>query len=69
LLHAVWRRARTRGARTLLGELVPSKKNAVAAGFFAETGFAPIEGEAQRWRLDLTGEPPVSDLFEVIEEA
>jgi FkbH-like protein len=68
LLQAVCRRARRAGAHTLLGEFIPTKKNAVAAGFFAETGFAPLDGRAGWWRLDLRAEPAPVTLFEVLEE-
>jgi len=75
LIHAVARRARGHGAPSLLGEFIPSKKNAVAAQLFAETGFTPIEppadaldGRAGWWRLALDRDPPPSELYEVIEQ-
>ena len=66
LLHAIVRRARQRGARTLLGEFIPTKKNAPAAGFFADAGFARDPRPAW-WRLDLAAVGDAPPLFEVIE--
>jgi FkbH-like protein len=68
LLGAIARRARDGGASVLLGEFIPTKKNAPAAGFFADTGFAPIEGRPGWWRLDLAQLAEGPRLFEVIFE-
>ena len=65
LLHAIARGARDAGARALLGEFIPTKKNAPAAGFFADTGFAPIDGRPGWWRLDLASLADAPRLFEV----
>ena len=66
LLHAIARRARQRGARTLLGEFIPTKKNAPAVGFFADAGFAR-DARPAWWRLDLAAEADAALPFEVIE--
>ena len=68
LLHAVAARARRAGAEQLLGEFIPTKKNAVAAGFFADAGFAPVADRANWWRLELTADLAPPNLFEIIEE-
>jgi len=75
LLGAVARRAHAAGARTLIGEFIPSKKNAPAAGFYREEGFTPQAGaepgaHPARWHLalsDRAASAPLSDLFEVLE--
>jgi FkbH-like protein len=68
LLRAVADRAGARGARRLLGEYVPSKKNGIAAGFLASCGFTSVPGRAGWWQLDLSaGRPPSPGWFEVVE--
>jgi FkbH-like protein len=69
LLHAVATRARRAGATELLGEFIPTKKNAVAAGFFAAAGFSPIADRANWWRLELAADAVPPNLFEIIEES
>jgi predicted enzyme involved in methoxymalonyl-ACP biosynthesis len=66
LLHAIVRRARQLGAHTLFGEFIPTKKNAPAASFFADAGFAR-DARPAWWRLDLTAVADAPPLFEVIE--
>jgi FkbH-like protein len=66
LLDAIARRARRRGARALLGEFIPTRKNAPAAGFLAEAGFAR-DDRPDRWRLDLADDRATPPPFEVIE--
>ena len=46
LVRSVARRARENGASVLLGEFIPSKKNAPAARLFEDAGFAPLDGTA-----------------------
>jgi FkbH-like protein len=49
--------ARVRGFRTLEGDFIPTKKNAPAAGFFADHGFTRVGGSdtgASTWRLPLS---------------
>jgi FkbH-like protein len=70
LLGTLARRARAAGVHQLIGEFIPTKKNAPAAGFYRDAGFAPVDGEPGRWRLALTEDctalaPP--QLFEVLE--
>jgi len=68
LLGSIARRARAAGATALVGEFVPSKKNAPAAGLYRDAGFAAIPGEPGRWRLALgDADPRPSDLFSVLE--
>ena len=50
-LAVLARRARQRGARTLIGAYRPTDRNAQVASFFPDRGFATI-GE-RRWELDL----------------
>jgi hypothetical protein len=47
--------ARSRGAATLVGEFVPTAKNAPAADFFSRHEFTPVTGDsgATVWTLDL----------------
>lgn len=56
--------ARAAGASTLLGEFIPTKKNAPAKDFFATHGFAGVgeagAGGAQRWELPLSSDPPLA---------
>jgi FkbH-like protein len=65
LLDAVCRRARAAGAHTLLGEFLPTRKNAVASRFFADTGFSPVEDRADWWTLDLRQDRAAPALFEI----
>jgi FkbH-like protein len=72
LLGSVARRARAAGTRQLIGEFIPTRKNAPAAGFYRDAGFAPVAGEPGCWRLALPQAPPDAaaapgDLFEVLE--
>ena len=67
LVWSIARRARAR-AKLLLGEFIPTKKNAPAANFFADVGFAPDDRE-HRWRLDLDAHPAPAIGFEIIEES
>jgi len=69
LLHAIVKRARQHGAKTLLGEFIPTKKNAPAVGFFTDAGFTAIAGRTNWWRLDLAAVADSSPLFELIEES
>jgi FkbH-like protein len=67
LLHVLCRRARARGAETLLGEFIPTKKNAPAATFFADAGFAPHDAP-NHWRMDLGGAPAAPAWVEIVEQ-
>ncbi|HKQ46826.1 MAG TPA: HAD-IIIC family phosphatase [Phycisphaerae bacterium] len=53
-------RASASGASKLVGEFVPTKKNAPFAGFYGSCGFAagPAEGTLQRWMKPLDGRSP-----------
>lgn len=53
-------RAQARGYRRVLGEYIPTKKNAQVAGLYAELGFAPLAGHGNatarfELRLDVDG--------------
>jgi len=52
LLAKIAADARDRGAVWLQGRFIPTRKNAPAADFYRDHGFA--EGEAGLWRLDLS---------------
>lgn len=58
------------GTRTLIGEYVPSARNAQVADFYERLGFVaspPADG-AQRWTWDLDASlPPIPDWFEVVD--
>lgn len=65
MLHALARRVRTRGARWLWGEFIPTRKNAPAAQFLPSHGFVPLDG---RWRLELGAQPELdASMFQVID--
>jgi FkbH-like protein len=55
-LAVLARRARERGASTLLGAYEPTDRNAQVAAFFPDRGLTPA-GE-RRWELDLEADPP-----------
>ena len=65
-LAVLARRARDRGARTLIGRYEPTERNGQVARFFAERGFAPA-GE-RRWRLDLDAGLPEAPPQLAVEE-
>lgn len=52
LLFTVMRRARALGAQRLVGEFIPTKKNAPAASFFSDTGFV-ADARPNWWTFDL----------------
>lgn len=59
LLAYACERARAHGASEMIGEFVPTAKNAPAADLYALHGFVAVEDDTspQRWRLDLAGAP------------
>ncbi|HLW16904.1 MAG TPA: GNAT family N-acetyltransferase, partial [Actinomycetota bacterium] len=62
--------ARGRGARTLIGEFIPSERNAQVADLYSRLGFVPAGdvGSARRWTWALLeGEPPVPGWIEVVD--
>jgi FkbH-like protein len=68
LLWALGQRAARRGARTLFGEFVPTKKNTPASRFFADCGFAPVTGREGWWSFDLARSSlPAPTAFQVID--
>jgi FkbH-like protein len=65
-LAVLARRARERGASTLLGAYEPTARNAQVAAFFPDRGFTPA-GE-RRWELDLEADLPEPPPHLTIEE-
>jgi FkbH-like protein len=45
--------ARTRGASRVVGEYIPTKKNAVVSDLFERLGFARVDGREGLWTLDI----------------
>jgi FkbH-like protein len=66
-LAVLARRARERGAGTLVGAYEPTDRNAQVAAFFPDRGFAPV-GD-RRWRLDLEADLPEPPPQLTIQEA
>lgn len=66
LLAQVAQHAATLGATRLIGEFIPSKKNAPAASFFTDHGFSALPSQPEDsagslfYTLDLTAAPPVT---------
>jgi FkbH-like protein len=55
-----------RGGRSLIGEYVPTRKNALVADFFSNQGFAQIDSGGHHWRWDLSrGGIPIPDFAHV----
>jgi FkbH-like protein len=73
LLAAACRVAAERGASSLRGEFIPSAKNGIAKGFYAEAGFSRLDSgeERQAWRLALPAPADVAPAWIelVLEEA
>ena len=70
LLTAVARHVIARGASSSLGEFIPSKKNAPAARFFAESGFEPLPEREGWWKLDLSrGAPPYPAFLHIVDRS
>jgi FkbH-like protein len=72
LFAALAQRVARRGARALIGEFVATAGNRPAHGFFAEHGFAPLDGHGRRWRLELDHaslDPPPFVALEILDEA
>jgi FkbH-like protein len=70
LANRLARLARDMGASVLVGEYIPSARNAQVADLYGRLGFeGPDTGpEGQLWRLAVaTGEPSVPDWFEVVD--
>ena len=45
--------ARARGYRRIVGEYLPTPKNAMVAQHYPSLGFKPVPGDASQWELDL----------------
>jgi FkbH-like protein len=69
LLAAVTRRLVARGARRLLGEFIPSKKNAPAADFYASAGFVAVPDSSGFWRRDLDERRDLDDAKPIFAES
>jgi FkbH-like protein len=57
LLSYIVEQAISEGARTLVGEFIPTKKNAPARDFFGKHGFTKVsatDGESEFWEYDLS---------------
>jgi len=67
LLFAIAKRARLQGATTLLGEFIPSKKNAPAVRFFDDTGFTAIGDRPNWWSFDLAPDPQPPRWLQIVE--
>ncbi len=63
LLWELIARARRAGARTLIGEFIPTAKNAPAKGFYANNGFTTQkqEGEVEHWVYSLERPYPLPE--------
>lgn len=48
-------RARIRGARALVGEFVPTKKNMPARDVYRDVGMRPLDSDGRLWRLEMEG--------------
>ncbi len=70
LLADVMERARANGARTLLGEFIPTEKNAPAKEFYEQNGFSfsGKEGSIERWTYKLEHSYPFPEGVKVIEK-
>jgi predicted enzyme involved in methoxymalonyl-ACP biosynthesis len=58
------------GARRLIGEYAPTKKNGMVRDHYAKLGFAPLDGEAPgatSWVLDLQDFVPADTFIDVKE--
>jgi FkbH-like protein len=64
LLYSICRRAAVRGSERLLGEFVPTKKNAPAAQFFSTCGFKPRQDGLWELALGAQQPPPWLQLIE-----
>jgi FkbH-like protein len=71
LVHVLAKLGRDRGAATITGEYVPSKRNALVVNFYRDLGFEGPEksGEGLLWHWTLSrGLPPFPESLEVIYE-
>lgn len=50
--------AHAEGARRLIGEFLPTPKNAPARAVYAANGFGPLDDTGRLWALDLAAAPP-----------
>ncbi len=69
-LNLIAEQARRLGARRLIGEYAPTKKNGMVRDHYAKLGFAPLGGDASgatRWVLDLDGFVPADTFIDVKE--
>jgi len=69
-LNLIAAQARALGATRLIGEYLPTKKNAMVCDHYAKLGFAPLDADASgatRAVLDLTGFVPADTFIDVKE--
>ena len=50
--------ARKRGYRRIVGEYLPTAKNAMVAQHYPSLGFTPLDSDNRRWALDVEGYTP-----------
>jgi FkbH-like protein len=53
LVSALVDAARAGGATTLIGEYIPTAKNAQVADLYPRLGFEPVAGQSHTWRFDI----------------
>lgn len=59
LLSALSQVIRQRGGKTLVGEFIPTAKNAPAAEFYLVHGFVPFDDDKRFWKWDLDSQGPI----------
>ena len=70
MVNRMARLARAMGARDLVGEYIPTARNAQVADLYPRLGFEAAEAgpEGERWRWSLAaGDPAIPDWFEIAE--
>lgn len=66
IVRELARAARGLGASTLIGEYLPSGRNAQVADLYGRLGFEPVTDGRWTWRLD-RGDPEIPNWLEVVE--
>jgi len=69
LLAYILNEAKKENAKLLVGEFIPTKKNAPAKDFYKNNNFKLANGtkELQKWEFDVAKEYPYPDFIEVVE--
>jgi len=70
LLAYIAREAKKSGAKKLMAEFIPTKKNSVAKDFYKNSGFSAAKKQADKqvWEYDLTKDCKFPDFIEFIEK-